>query len=45
MPITTGFNHVATLTTDLDRHVALYARRLRRRDRLRDGGRPTTTPA
>jgi len=25
MPITTGFNHVATLTTDLDRTVAWYA--------------------
>jgi catechol 2,3-dioxygenase-like lactoylglutathione lyase family enzyme len=26
MPITTGFNHVATLTTDLDRHAAFYGR-------------------
>jgi len=26
MPITTGFNHVATLTTDLDRHADWYAR-------------------
>ena len=25
MPITSGFNHVATLTTDLDRFVAWYA--------------------
>ena len=24
MPITTGFNHVATLTTDCDRHAAFY---------------------
>ena len=24
MPITTGFNHVATLTTDMDRTVAFY---------------------
>ena len=24
MPITVGFNHVATLTTDLDRHAAFY---------------------
>ena len=24
MPITTGFNHVATLTTDLDRHAEFY---------------------
>lgn len=24
MPITTGFNHVATLTTDLERHAAFY---------------------
>ena len=24
MPITRGFNHVATLTTDLDRHAAFY---------------------
>jgi catechol 2,3-dioxygenase-like lactoylglutathione lyase family enzyme len=24
MPITTGFNHIATLTTDLDRLVAFY---------------------
>lgn len=24
MPVTTGFNHVATLTTDLDRLVAFY---------------------
>ena len=27
MPITIGFNHVATLTTDLDRHAAFYGRR------------------
>ena len=26
MPITTGFNHVATLTTDLDRHADFYGR-------------------
>lgn len=26
MPITTGFNHVATLTTDLDRHADFYER-------------------
>ena len=26
MPITTGFNHVATLTTDLDRHADFYQR-------------------
>ena len=26
MPITTGFNHVATLTTDLDRFAAFYAK-------------------
>jgi catechol 2,3-dioxygenase-like lactoylglutathione lyase family enzyme len=26
MPITTGFNHVATLTTDLDRHANFYKR-------------------
>jgi catechol 2,3-dioxygenase-like lactoylglutathione lyase family enzyme len=25
MPITRGFNHVATLTTDLDRHAEFYA--------------------
>ena len=25
MPLTTGFNHVATLTTDLDRFAAFYA--------------------
>jgi len=25
MPITTGFNHIATLTTDCDRHAAFYA--------------------
>ena len=24
MPITTGFNHIATLTTDCDRHAAFY---------------------
>jgi catechol 2,3-dioxygenase-like lactoylglutathione lyase family enzyme len=24
MPITTGFNHVATLTTDIERHAAFY---------------------
>lgn len=24
MPITSGFNHVATLTTDLERHAAFY---------------------
>jgi catechol 2,3-dioxygenase-like lactoylglutathione lyase family enzyme len=24
MPVTRGFNHVATLTTDLDRHAAFY---------------------
>jgi catechol 2,3-dioxygenase-like lactoylglutathione lyase family enzyme len=24
MPLTTGFNHVATLTTDCDRHAAFY---------------------
>ncbi|MEO6468995.1 MAG: VOC family protein [Acidimicrobiia bacterium] len=24
MPITTGFNHIATLTTDLDRHAEYY---------------------
>ena len=26
MPISTGFNHVATLTTDLDRHAAWYGK-------------------
>lgn len=26
MPITTGFNHVATLTTDLERHADFYGR-------------------
>lgn len=26
MPITTGFNHVATLTTDCDRHAAFYGK-------------------
>jgi catechol 2,3-dioxygenase-like lactoylglutathione lyase family enzyme len=26
MPITSGFNHVATLTTDLDRHADFYKR-------------------
>jgi catechol 2,3-dioxygenase-like lactoylglutathione lyase family enzyme len=26
MPITTGFNHVATLTTDLDSHAEFYGR-------------------
>jgi catechol 2,3-dioxygenase-like lactoylglutathione lyase family enzyme len=26
MPITSGFNHVATLTTDLDRHADFYER-------------------
>jgi catechol 2,3-dioxygenase-like lactoylglutathione lyase family enzyme len=26
MPITSGFNHVATLTTDLDRHADFYQR-------------------
>jgi catechol 2,3-dioxygenase-like lactoylglutathione lyase family enzyme len=26
MPISTGFNHVATLSTDLDRHADWYAR-------------------
>ena len=26
MPITTGFNHVATQTTDLDRHAEFYGR-------------------
>ena len=26
MPITTGFNHVATLTTDIDRHAEFYRR-------------------
>lgn len=26
MPITSGFNHVATLTTDLDRHADFYHR-------------------
>lgn len=26
MPITKGFNHVATLTTDLERHAAFYER-------------------
>ena len=26
MPISTGFNHVATLSTDLDRHADFYAR-------------------
>ena len=26
MPITQGFNHVATLTTDLERHAAFYER-------------------
>lgn len=26
MPITTGFNHVATLTTDLERHADFYTR-------------------
>jgi len=26
MPITIGFNHVATLTTDLDRHAAFYGK-------------------
>ncbi len=26
MPITTGFDHVATLTTDCDRHADFYAR-------------------
>lgn len=25
MPITNGFNHIATLTTDLDRHAEFYA--------------------
>ncbi len=24
MPITTGFNHIATLTTDIERHAAFY---------------------
>ena len=26
MPVTSGFNHVATLTTDLDRHADFYQR-------------------
>ena len=26
MPITTGFNHVATLTTDIERHASWYGR-------------------
>lgn len=26
MPITTGFNHVATLTTDIERHAAFYGK-------------------
>jgi len=26
MPVTSGFNHVATLTTDLDRHAEFYRR-------------------
>jgi catechol 2,3-dioxygenase-like lactoylglutathione lyase family enzyme len=26
MPVTRGFNHVATLTTDLDRHADFYRR-------------------
>ena len=26
MPVTRGFNHVATLTTDLDRHADFYQR-------------------
>ena len=37
MPITSGFNHVATLTTDLDRFKAWYAEVFDADDRLRDG--------
>ena len=40
MPVSKGFNHVATLSTDLERHADFYAARVRRRGHLPHGRRP-----
>ena len=44
MPVTCGFNHVATLTADMERLVGFYSAAFGAEVRLRDGGRAATVP-
>ncbi len=45
MPSRARVNHIATLTTDLDRHADFYQRVCRGRDHLPDGGHAGPSPA